>query len=107
LTVEGGGRRVEVRGIDEVGDRLWLREACFERAINRRLHLFFDFFFDFVNAVFVEDAFPQEKHLQPGYGITLGVALTLAVRAIKTLVVGERMGIWSDNVRVNERGALV
>src|SRR3954453_16654977 len=78
----------------------------FQGAVGGVLDFFVNLLLQAVDSLFVQNAFAQQKHLHTGDGVPLGVTLALNIRAIKTLVVGERVRIRPDYMRKDETGPI-
>src|SRR5208283_504863 len=112
----GGGQRrmsfkrrrsgIEIGRVYEVVDRVRLRYRGFEGAVGIGLHQLIDFLLDFVDPVFVENSLPQQEQLQPVDRVARGIGLALAVGPVKALVIGERVGIRTDDMGMDKRGPM-
>src|SRR5260370_18882946 len=83
-------------------DRVLCRLCSFLGSVGCSLHLFIHRLFQSIDLFFVENIFPDQKHLHAGDGIALRIFLALAVRAVETLVVRERMRIRTNHMPVHQ-----
>ena len=69
------------------------------------LQIVVDLLLQLIDALLVENALADQKHLHMGHRIVGGVALALRFGPIQALVVGQRMRIRANHVRMHEGGA--
>ena len=103
LRVERRRCRIEIGRIHILHHALGRGRQSFERLIHRSLKFFFNFLFQIVDALFVEDALAQQEHLRARNWIAGRVALALGVRTVQAFIVGKRMRIGTNHVRMHKR----
>ena len=104
--VEGRGRRVHVGRIDEFVRGLRSGQLGLEGAVGRVIDFLVHFRLEFLETLFRKDAFSEKERGHRLDGVVLGLALALLFGAVERLVVGERMAVGPDDVRMDESGSL-
>ena len=103
LSFKGCRSRVQVGRIDIFRHSIRRRRRRLQRTISRCLQIVVYLLFQVIDALFIQNAFPDEKHLHARNRIALRIALPLGIRAVQTFVVGERVGIGADYMRMDKR----
>src|SRR5204862_427673 len=80
---------VEVLRIDEVSDRLGRGGQRFQSPIDRCLQFGFNFLFQLIDALVVENSFAQQEHLSARNRVALGVAFTLRLWTVPALIASQ------------------
>src|ERR1700683_1651432 len=106
LRIERRRSGIEIRRIHILQHALRRGRQSLKRFIDGNLQLFFDLLFEVVDAFLVEDPFPQQKHLGARNRIARGIALAFGVWTVQAFIIGERVRIGTDDMRVYERRTL-
>ena len=102
LGLKSGRGGIEISRINVAGYRVRRRRNRLQRVIHRGLQIVVHLLLQPVDALFVENAFADEEHLHARHRVAGGVPLTFCIRAVEPFVIGERMRVRPDHVRVNE-----
>src|SRR5207249_7238095 len=74
----------------------------FQSAVDRNLQFCLDFLLQLIDPFIVEYAFAEKIHLRARYRIALRVTLALRFRSVEAFVIGQRMRVWPNDVRVDK-----
>ena len=102
LGFEGGRRGIEVRGIHVAQHRIGPGRRRLQGPVDRNLQIVVHLLFQTVDALLVENALPDQKHLHAGDGIALGIALALEIGPVEFFVVRKRVRVGPDHVGMDK-----
>src|SRR6202011_5284676 len=106
LALEYGRCRINIRRIYKVFYSLRSRRQGAEREVYGLLQFVIHLLLELSDSLFVENSFAQQEHLCTRNRISRRVTFPLGFRTVKPFVVGERVRIRTDHVRVYERRAV-